>query len=198
MFGAEAWLAALGDVARLAPFLDALSDVLARVAAHYREAGADFITVHEMGGSPQAIGPNAFRALVKPALERLFARLIAPRVLSMCGDTNAIVADLATFGTGALSVDQRNDLARTRRLLGPQAILLGNFDPVATLSQGTPQTIVEAVAAIAAAGASAIWPGCDLWPEIPEENFRALMAAARASSPGPSPDASAHIRSAGR
>jgi [methyl-Co(III) methanol-specific corrinoid protein]:coenzyme M methyltransferase len=84
-----------------------------------------------------------------------------------------------------LSVDQRNDLARTRRLLGPQAILFGNFDPIVTLSQGTPQTIAEAVAAVATAGANAIWPGCDLWPEIPAENFRALMAAARASSPGP-------------
>ena len=178
MFGSEAWLASLGEPARLTPLLITLADFLARVAVHYREAGADFITVHEMGGSPQAIGPAVFRALVKPALDQLMARLPSPKVLSMCGDTNAIVADLASCGADALSVDHCNDLARTRQLLGPQAILLGNFDPIAVLSQGTPETVAQAVADIAAAGASAIWPGCDLWPEIPEANFRALMAAA--------------------
>ncbi len=184
MFGSEAWLASLGESARLTPLLITLADFLTRVAATYREAGADFITVHEMGGSPQVIGPTAFRALVKSALDHLFIRLPSPNVLSMCGDTNAIVDDLASCGAGALSVDQRNDLMRTRQRLGPQAILLGNFDPVATLSQGTPETIRQAITAIAAAGASAIWPGCDLWPEIPKANFQALMAAARAAAPG--------------
>ena len=87
---------------------------------------------------------------------------------------------MAATGADALHVDQRNDLARTRRLLGPDAVILGNFDPVATLSLGTPAAIADSVQQIIAAGANAIWPGCDLWPEIPDENFRALMHAAHA------------------
>ncbi len=179
LFGSEAWLAPLGDPARLTPALAGLADFLARVAVVYRQVGADFITIHEMGGSPQAIGPVAFRVLVKPAVERLIAHVPSPRVLSVCGDTNAVVADLASCGADALSVDQRNDLARTRRRLGAQTILLGNLDPIALLSQGVPSAVAQAVAAILAAGASAIWPGCDLWPDIPEANFRALMAAGK-------------------
>jgi len=180
LFGAEAWLSAIKqETTWAAQFLESLAGFLACVGARYREAGADFLTIHEMGGSPQVVGAPNFRALVQPALARLIAALPPPRVLSVCGDTNPIVADLAACGAEAIHVDHRNDLARTRQMLSPNAVLLGNFDPVETLSQGTPETIAQTVRAIAEAGANAIWPGCDLWPEIPEENFRALISAAR-------------------
>ena len=178
LFGAEVWLSSLDDNSDVETVLAAISDLLARVAQQYHAAGADFITVHEMGGSPQVIGPNVFRKLVKPALQNLFARLPSPNVLSICGDTNVVVADMAACGASALSVDHRNDLARTRRLLGDDVVLFGNFDPVATLSNGTPADITRAVGAIADAGANAVWPGCDLWPEIPDENMRALLMTA--------------------
>jgi [methyl-Co(III) methanol-specific corrinoid protein]:coenzyme M methyltransferase len=179
VFGSDAWLTSIGDSMRVTPALGLLADFLARVAIHYRESGADFLTVHEMGGSPQAIGPRAFQTLVSPALHALISRLPSPKVLSVCGDTNGIVEELAACGADALSVDQRNDLARTRERLGAKAVLLGNFDPVGVLSLGTPQSIAETMASIAAGGANAIWPGCDLWPDIPEANFRAMMSAAK-------------------
>ena len=175
LFGADAWLSALQDAEQAARTLDSLAVFLAQVAARYRAAGADFITVHEMGGSSQVTGPSRFQTLVMPALGKLLAAIESPKVLSVCGDTNAIVSDLAACGADALSVDERNDLALTRRLLGSRAILLGNFDPVGVLSQGTPERVEQTVAAIAQAGANAVWPGCDLYPEIPDENMRALM-----------------------
>jgi len=30
------------------------------------------------------------------------------------------------------------------------------------------------------AGVNAVWPGCDLWPEVPQENMEALMTALKA------------------
>ncbi len=182
LFGADGWLGALQDVDRAARVLESLADFIARVAGHYRDAGADFITVHEMGGSPQVTGPGRFHGLVQPALRKLFAAIESPKVLSVCGDTNAIVRDLAACGADALNVDHRNDLARTRRLLGSRAVLLGNFDPVGVLSQGTPERVAETVAAIARAGASAIWSGCDLYPEIPDENMRVLISSANSAN----------------
>jgi [methyl-Co(III) methanol-specific corrinoid protein]:coenzyme M methyltransferase len=179
LFGAEAWLAGLAEPKKAGAVLDVLAELLARVGHYYREAGADFLTVHEMGGSPQVIGAKHFRSFVAQPLTRLMASLPPPRVLSICGATDEIVADMAATGADALHVDQRNDLARTRRVLGPAAVILGNFDPVQTLSQGTPAAIADSVQKIVAAGANAIWPGCDLWPDIPDENFRALMDAAR-------------------
>ncbi|HEX7593324.1 MAG TPA: uroporphyrinogen decarboxylase family protein [Anaerolineae bacterium] len=178
LFGADAWLSTLEEPDHAAQWLESLADFLTRVAAQYRDAGADFITVHEMGGSPQVTGPPRFTTLVQPALKRLLAAIESPRVLSVCGDTNAIVRDLAACGADAISVDQRNDLARTQRLLGADAILFGNFDPVGVLSHGTPEQVTQSVAAIARAGVNAIWPGCDLYPEIPDENMRALISSA--------------------
>jgi [methyl-Co(III) methanol-specific corrinoid protein]:coenzyme M methyltransferase len=180
LYGADAWLAATVEGDQIGEWLAALAEALAGVGRRYREAGADFLTVHDMGGSPQVVGPRAFRRWVKPALARLCAALPGPVVVSVCGDTNAVVEDLLACGAGALNVDQRNDLARTREIAGRRALLLGNLDPVGVLSEGTPEAVANEVRRIALAGVDAVWPGCDLWPEIPEENFRALMQSARA------------------
>jgi [methyl-Co(III) methanol-specific corrinoid protein]:coenzyme M methyltransferase len=178
LFGAEGWLTALAEAEGVDLWLEAVGAALTRVARRYREAGADFITVHEMGGSPQVIGPASFRRWVKPALAGLFAAMPVPAVLSVCGDTNAVVGDLVECGPGAINVDQRNNLARTRPIVGRRALLFGNLDPVGVLSQGSPETVAQTVMEIIATGADAVWPGCDLWPEVPEANFRALMEAA--------------------
>jgi [methyl-Co(III) methanol-specific corrinoid protein]:coenzyme M methyltransferase len=188
LFGAEAWLGGLAEKQKATITLTALSEILGRVGRLYIAAGADFLTIHEMGGSPQVIGGNHFRTFVMPALVRLIASLPPPRVLSICGATNGVISEMAATGADALHVDQRNDLARTRQLLGPSAVLFGNFDPVETLSHGTPMDIMAAVRRIIAAGANAIWPGCDLFPDIPDINFRALMSAARAAVVGTAAD----------
>lgn len=180
LFGAEAWLAGLSEPTKAAVVLDVLAELLGRVGRFYADAGADFLTIHEMGGSPQVIGAKHFRSFVAQPLTRLMSSLPRPRVLSICGATDDIISDMVATGADALHVDQRNDLARTRRVLRPAVVIFGNFDPVLILSQGKPAGIAVCVRKIIDAGANAIWPGCDLWPEIPDENFRGLMQAARA------------------
>ncbi|MCC6189318.1 MAG: methyltransferase [Anaerolineales bacterium] len=164
--------AAVGDL------LDQLTPLLADVGQLYRASGADFITVHEMGGSPGFIGPRPFERLVLPRLQQLLAALPAPRVLSVCGRTNRGLPLLAAAGADALSVDQANDLAASRAALGPEPLLFGNLDPVGLLAGGDETQVRAAVAATRAAGADAIWPGCDLWPQVPTANLRAMVAAA--------------------
>lgn len=157
--------------------LAAVVDVLTRTARLYHAAGADFLTIHEMGGSPGIIGPRRFRAVALPALQRLLAALPGPRVLSACGRATAAVGVLAEAGADALSVDQLTDLAQARAALGPQPLLFGNLDPVATLAQGEAAAVRVAAAEARAAGADAVWPGCDLWPPTPPDNLRALADA---------------------
>ncbi len=176
MFSGAVWLTSLDKTIEIKAELENATDFLALVAQYYHNAGADFITVHEMGGSPQVIGAARFRALVQPALQNLFARLKPPHVLSICGDTNAIVRDLAACGASAINVDHRNDLARTRQILGPDAILLGNYDPIGVLSRGSAEDVARAVEKIARDGASAVVAGCDWHPDVPDENVRALVA----------------------
>jgi [methyl-Co(III) methanol-specific corrinoid protein]:coenzyme M methyltransferase len=84
---------------------------------------------------------------------------------------------MADCGANAISVDQKNNIDEIRVKLGSEVIILGNFDPVKVLHQGKPEDVGPAVLASLNGGASAVWPGCDIWPEVPRENMEALMQA---------------------
>jgi [methyl-Co(III) methanol-specific corrinoid protein]:coenzyme M methyltransferase len=158
--------------------LSKLADAIIQIVTLYRQAGADFITVREMGATSDVISPRMFGTLILPHLQKVFAALPRPTVLHICGDTNQIMEHMAASGADALSVDQKNDLAASRTKV-PQALLFGNIDPYGLLVQGNPETIDAGIRKILANGPDAVWPGCDIWPEVPPENFRALMTTMR-------------------
>lgn len=157
--------------------LDVFSDVLISVANAYHDAGADFLTIHEMGGSPGVVGPRAFEELILPLLQEITREIPCPSILSVCGRTNNAMPLLAQAGASAISVDQTNDLARSREILGLDVLLFGNLDPVYTIAHGTPESIRDAVQRAVNAGADAIMPGCDLYFQTPAQNLRALVQA---------------------
>lgn len=152
-----------------------LSSFLSRLAAAYRTAGADFITIHEMGGSPGFIGPAKFEQFVFPALKQMIAELPIPVVVSVCGNTNKSMELLGQTGANAVSVDQVNDLAASRALL-KDTLLFGNLDPVRMLFHGTSSEIQEEVHAAISTGVDAVWPGCDLVPQTPIANIKAFVS----------------------
>jgi [methyl-Co(III) methanol-specific corrinoid protein]:coenzyme M methyltransferase len=154
--------------------LSHLSSFLTALSHAYRSAGADFVTVHDMGGSPGFIGPGKFEQFVFPALQRLIAEAPHPVVLSVCGNTDRSMHLLARTGADAISVDQTSDLTGSRSIL-TDTLLFGNIDPVMTLWQGEEVQIREAVRAARAAGVDAVWPGCDLVPQTPLAHLRALI-----------------------
>jgi [methyl-Co(III) methanol-specific corrinoid protein]:coenzyme M methyltransferase len=153
-----------------------LSSFLAKIGQAYRDAGADFITIHDMGGSSAFIGPAKYEQFVLPAEKLLIEKLPKPRVLSICGNTNKSMHLLAQSGADAISVDQTNDLTASRAVL-KDTLLFGNIDPVATLWQGDEAQITAAVIRAKEAGVDAIWPGCDLVLETPIQNIQALHKA---------------------
>jgi [methyl-Co(III) methanol-specific corrinoid protein]:coenzyme M methyltransferase len=150
-----------------------LSSFLANIGNAYREAGADFITIHEMGGSPGFIGPKPFEGFVLPALQHLTSNLPRPRVLSVCGKTDSAMSLLAQTGADAISVDQLNDLQASRAVL-KETMLFGNVDPVATLWKGNEGLVAEAVQRSKEAGVDAVWPGCDLVIQTPFKNIKSM------------------------
>ncbi len=159
-----------------------LSDMvgyLAQVVDLYIQAGADFITVREMGATSDILSPRMFKKLVLPHLQDIFGRITAvPTVLHICGNTNPIVEMMAQSGASAISVDQKNDLARTRELL-KGVVLLGNYNPYGVLCEGTLDGVGETIKKVIAEGVDAVWPGCDIWPTVPPENMEAMMKATR-------------------
>ncbi len=150
-----------------------LSFFLSQIGRAYREAGADFITIHDMGGSPGFIGPGKYEQFALPAEKDLIEKLPAPRVLSVCGNTNASMRLLAQSGAEAISVDQTNDLAASRAAL-KDALLFGNLDPVATIWRGDSARVHEAAQRAKEAGVDAVWPGCDLVVQTPIANLRIM------------------------
>ncbi len=157
--------------------LDVLEAFLIDLAAFYREAGADYMTVREMGGGGDILSPRMFGSLIKPHLQNIFAALDSPKILHICGDTNLIMEQMGDCGADAISVDQKNDLRETRKKLGDDVILLGNLDPYNVLVSGTLEEIDRAVKDIIDSNVNAVWPGCDIWPDVPKENMLALMEA---------------------
>jgi [methyl-Co(III) methanol-specific corrinoid protein]:coenzyme M methyltransferase len=153
-----------------------LSNFLAQIGNAYREAGADFITIHDMGGSPGFIGPAKYEQFAFPAEKSLIEKLPKPHVLSVCGNTNKSMHLLAQTGADAISVDQLNDLVESRKIL-MNTLLFGNIDPVVTLWRGGDVDLTEAVRQAREAGVDALWPGCDLVPQTPIENMRVFLAA---------------------
>ncbi|HRQ22640.1 MAG TPA: uroporphyrinogen decarboxylase family protein [Anaerolineales bacterium] len=152
-----------------------LSTFLSTIGNAYREAGADFITIHEMGGSPGFIGPKPFEQFVLPALQHLTKQLPHPTVLSVCGKTDSAMSLLTQSGADAISMDQMTNLSAARTVL-KDLLLFGNVDPVAALWRGDESSVTEAVKSAKEAGVDAVWPGCDLVIQTPFQNIKAFCA----------------------
>lgn len=151
-----------------------LSSCLAELGHAYREAGADFITIHDMGGSAGFVGPSVYEQFVFPAEQDLIEKLSKPSVLSVCGRMDKALHLLAQTGADAISIDQTTDLVVAREAL-KDTLLFGNMDPVEALYRGDEARVVEAVQRAKEAGVDAVWPGCDLVPSTPVQNIRKML-----------------------
>lgn len=157
--------------------LQFMVDYLTDVINLYVEAGADFITVREMGATGDILSPRIFKTLVLPHLQTLFGRIKSvPTVLHICGNTNNIIEMMAEAGANALSVDQKNNLPETRAKL-QNVVLLGNYKAFGDFCEGTPEQVEALIKQSIDEGADGVWPGCDIWPVVPDENMKAMMAA---------------------
>lgn len=155
--------------------LTVFSELVVRLASVFTDAGADYITIREMGACSDVMRPKLFRKLVEPHLKNIFENAPGRLVLHICGKSNGIIDSMNECGASALSVDQKNDLKETRETIGVEPILLGNFDPYNILVQGTPEDVERAIKECVDGGVDAVWPGCDIWPTAPKENMEALM-----------------------
>lgn len=150
-----------------------LTSFLAEIGAAYKNAGADFITIHDMGGSPAFIGPAKYEQFVFPAEKSLIENLPGPRVLSVCGNVTSSLHLFALTGADAISLDQTVDL-KAARLALKDTLLFGNLDPVSTLFQGNESQVRESVLRAKEIGVDAVWPGCDLVIQTSIQNIRTM------------------------
>ncbi len=159
--------------------LEALVQPIVSIAKTMREAGADYITVREMGATGDILSPRLFKSLIQPHLIAVLKQIPAPRILHMCGNTNAIIEELNKCGAEALSVDHKCDVAAARQKLGKAAVILGDLDGYNVLVKGSPSDVEKAVEGAIRRGVSGVMPGCDIWPEAPASNMIAMVEATK-------------------
>ena len=157
--------------------LKKLTPLLIKVAAAYVNAGADYISLREMSGTTDLLSPKQFNQLLQPELIKIIQQSNVPIILHICGNTNKIVSHMADCQANAISVETRNDLAKTRQDIGPEPLVFGNIDGFGVLVKGTPEEVEKEVLNCLRNGVDAVWPGCEISLKAPLENLKAMVRA---------------------
>ncbi len=180
----QLFMLSLGERELIRGLLRKLTPVVVELAEDFLQAGADFITIREMGAASDILSPRAFQDLVQPLLQEIASRISGPKILHICGQTDKIVEMMAGCGYDALSVEQKNDVSATRTKIGSGPLVFGNLDAFNLLVKGSPGQVREAVQAALDAGVDSIWPGCDIWPEAKLENLQAMVETTNSEGAG--------------
>lgn len=155
--------------------LTALTDLIITMAGKYREAGADYICIREMGATTDILSPKNFKQCIDPHLQRIFASIAKPNVLHICGSTNTIIRNMDASGADAISIEIKNDMKKTREDIGYDPLVFGQLDAYSILVLGTPEMVENATIASMEGTVDSVWPSCDIWPEAPVANVKAMV-----------------------
>ena len=177
----------------VAKILDSFTDLIIEIGKGLQAAGADFITLREPGVAADLLSPKTFKDVIAPRLTRILGGWKSPKVLHICGSTDPLTEMMwqciTDSGGQAVSFDMKNNLLESRKKLGNDAIILGNYDVYALpcAEATTVEMAIEGIKTNIDGSVDAVWPGCDLWPDIKEENFRAMEKTTREYKVGPTP-----------
>ena len=146
------------------------------------EAGADIVGVGDAVASQ--VNPKMYRKFAQPFEQKIFAAIHeAGGVgrLHICGNTSRILPDLAESGADIVDVDWMVDIDKAAQAYEGKVALLGNFDPVVVMMQGTPDEVYAAVTECLDRGGSRTFSGagCEIPEDTPHENLKAQTRALR-------------------
>jgi len=162
------------EKARVEVLLDKMVDLIIDLGRHYREIGADFVSLREMGTGADLLSPRMFKNMIQPRLRKIFEAWDSPKILHICGSTDLIIELMNDCGAEAISVDHKNTLSESRSKIGNDILLFGDYDGFNLPSKASSEEIDEAVKKCIDAGVDAVWPGCDIWPDVNAENMQAI------------------------
>jgi MtaA/CmuA family methyltransferase len=150
------------------------------------EAGADLIAVGDAAAS--LVGPEIYNTMIWPYEKKMVDAIHAmgARVrLHICGNTRAILDGIGRLGCEIVDLDYLTPVAEAREKLGALQVVMGNIDPVRTLRDGTPDTILRELAEChrQAGERFVVGAGCEVPRDTPPENVRVLSAYARGLRP---------------
>jgi len=157
-----------------------------RFASEQIKAGADIIGVGDAAAS--LVGPQIYDEFVWPFEKQLVEGIhaLGGRVrMHICGNTRRILEGLGRLGCEIVDLDSLAPIEEARQKMGPNAMLLGNLNPVAVLRNGDPAGVTAAIAEChrQAGPRFIVGAGCEVPRDTPAGNLSALCAYAHSHGP---------------
>ncbi|HHT62745.1 MAG: uroporphyrinogen decarboxylase family protein [Bacillota bacterium] len=145
-------------------------------------------SIGEPFASNDIISPHHFQEFLLPYLKRIgnwFRKKVKKGYsLHICGKTYKIWEDIANSGATSFSLDNVEDLAEAKKIIGHRMSLKGNVPPVEVMFQGRRADIIQAAKACIRKAYDnpkgyTLGTGCRVPLDTKPENIIALMDAAR-------------------
>jgi len=160
----------------LTELLEICAEVEIAFARAQVEAGADIIGLGDAVCSQ--ISPKMYRQFALPYEQRIFAavhEMGAVARLHICGNTTRLLPDMLQSGADIIDLDWMVDIEKAAQLFDDRTAICGNFDPVAVMLQGTPETVRDATLACIQKGGTRLFSGagCEIPDGTPDENLLA-------------------------
>lgn len=157
-----------------------------RFAREQLKAGADVIGLGDAAAS--LVGPQIYQEFVWPYEKQLIDGIhaLGGKVrLHICGNTRRILEGIGKLNCDVVDLDSLAPISEARQKMGPNAVLLGNLNPVAVLRNGTAAevTAVTAECHRQAGPRFIVGAGCEVPRDTPPDNLRALCAYAHTHCP---------------
>lgn len=171
-------------------YVHAITDITLQASLRYAlaniEAGADVIITADPTASGSLISPTTFKTFAAPQITKIVSAVTkagAKASLHICGKTTPILDQMAATGVKVLELDHLVNLTEAKQRIGEQAILMGNLDPAELLLSGTPNQVETAakvcIEGVGADGRYILSSGCEIPPQAPLDNIRAMVTAAQ-------------------
>ena len=141
------------------------------------DAGVDIIGVGDAAAS--LVGPRLYEDVVWEYEKRLVDGIHAlgvPVRLHICGNTRKLLGGMGRLGCEIVDLDFPSPVSEGRQQMGPAQVLLGNLNPVRVVRDGTPASIMEALAQCRqeAGERFIVGAGCEIPRGTPAANLRAM------------------------
>ncbi|WP_321430874.1 methylcobamide:CoM methyltransferase MtaA [uncultured Methanolobus sp.] len=148
-------------------------------ANSYLRSGADAVVIADALSSPEMIGPDAFRRIVKPSLIRFNKNIKGHSILHICGETDSIIPDILECGFSAISIEE--NVKDLKYMIDSShrnnTAMIGNLSTVDTLYRKTPEDVRKEAFRCLDANIDILAPGCGMAPETSLGNLLAMVEA---------------------